>query len=561
MTELHSYYQPNGLYGFVEAVNLNVSSPEKDNPSASAQNTAEAYILYHIDQDANESVSIIDPGHGILDINTNQVRVSGPGYSGIVMETFDPGRGRLGISGRKMPTGNNPNDVNVASLELNKSYSKVFLNDPGFGYSMPVELKVVGGLPRYVHPDNSPLNANATIPLPELNSSEAFQFREANLTITLGDIHEHNGTIKSVTIVDGGGGYVPYHEKVDSTLDKTRDMVWRDLEAEVYPLISVSGGGGTGAQLMAVLSPDGNITDVQVVNGGSGYFNIDRDNNPKVVLVHSADAALGEKNATMEVRLGGYLEGISPCISCAEGIHTIRTSLQNPDDIFNHLEPWIEIWDRGRSEDFIDSSGSRATATAKVVNGQINKVVVAKSGHGYIDPVAYVRDAGPKYYEYFDLETETFKRKWRCAYRRINELGAEEECGHIHHGLYPPESCPGEVDDQLPYLDDNENPYIATGIELTEWRTRHLELHPDCNATTHLSGNFLSRKCWGTKTNFILDDPIYRKGWTHLDANLSVISKSGLIQEIIVNSAGANYHASELHVEGNWYRSGCHSGF
>ncbi len=550
LTELHSYYQPNGLYGFVEAVNLTVSSPEKDNPSASAQNTAEAYILYHIDQDANESVSIIDPGHGILDLNTTQVRVSGPGYSNIGMETFDPGLEILGISGRKMPTGNNPNDVNVASIELNKSYSKVFLNDPGFGYSMPVELKVVGGLPRYVHPDNSPLNANATIPLPELNSSEAFQFREANLTITLGDIHEHNGTIKSVTIVDGGGGYVPYHEKVDSTLNKTRDMVWRDVEAEIYPLISVSGGGGTGAQLMAVLSPDGNITDVQVVNGGSGYFNIDRDNKPKVILAHSASSVLGEKNATMEVRLGGYLEGISPCISCTEGIHTIRTSLQKPDDWFSHLEPWIEIWDRGRSEDFIDASGSRATATAKVVNGQINKVVVTKSGHGYIDPVVYVRDAGPKYFDYFDSETETFKRKWRCAYKRINELGVEEECGHIHHGLYPPESCPGEVDEQLPYLDDNENPYIATGIELTNWRTRHLELHPDCNATTHLSGNFLSRKCWGTKTNFILDDPIYRKGWTHLDANLSVISKSGMIQEIIVNSAGANYHASELHVEG-----------
>ena len=225
-------------------------------------------------------------------------------------------------------------------------------------------------------------------------------------------------------------------------MDKTRDMVWRDLEAEVYPLISVSGGGGTGAQLMAVLSPDGNITDVQVVNGGSGYFNIDRDNNPKVVLGHSADAALGEKNATMEVRLGGYLDGISPCGLCTEGGHTIRTAFQPSEEQFSHLEPWIEIWDRGRSEDLIDTNEIRATATAKVVNGQINKVVVTKSGRGYIDPVAYVRDAGPKYYEYFDLETETFKRKWRCAYRRINELGAEEECGHIHHGAVPTRKLP-----------------------------------------------------------------------------------------------------------------------
>ena len=37
-----------------------------------------------------------------------------------------------------------------------------------------------------------------------------------------------------------------------------------------------------------------------------------------------------------------------------------------------------------------------------MVNGRIEDVIVTTSGHGYIDPVAYVRDAPPKHYKYYD---------------------------------------------------------------------------------------------------------------------------------------------------------------
>ena len=40
-----------------------------------------------------------------------------------------------------------------------------------------------------------------------------------------------------------------------------------------------------------------------------------------------------------------------------------------------HLDPWIEIWDRNRSEADIDSRGDRAIAAAKVRNGIIEKVI------------------------------------------------------------------------------------------------------------------------------------------------------------------------------------------
>ena len=65
---------------------------------------------------------------------------------------------------------------------------------------------------------------------------------------------------------------------------------------------------------------------------------------------------------------------------------------------------------------------------------------------------------------------------------------------------------------------------------------------------------FLARKCWGTKTNFILhDNAIYRNprsDWLHLDTNLTVILKNGKIREIVVDDEGANYYATEVIVEG-----------
>ena len=74
------------------------------------------------------------------------------------------------------------------------------------------------------------------------------------------------------------------------------------------------------------------------------------------------------------------------------------------------MDPFIEIWDRNRSEDEIDSQGSRARAVAKVRNGVIEKVVVLDGGRGYVDPVVYV-GAAPT--------TKTFQMRGQCISKQM----------------------------------------------------------------------------------------------------------------------------------------------
>ena len=162
--------------------------------------------------------------------------------------------------------------------------------------------------------------------------------------------------------------------------------------------------------------------------------------------------------------LGGYLKEIPRCTDCEAGTHGIATS-QSP---YSHLEPWIEIWDRGRSEEEIDAMGARAHAAPKVVNGEIVKVIVSNSGTGYIDPVVMVRDAPPKHVDYHTTGGN-FSRTWKCTYLRTLPSGEKIQCGHIHVGFYPPEYCPGETDDILPYEEDNGSLIYATGSDLFDW--------------------------------------------------------------------------------------------
>ena len=74
---------------------------------------------------------------------------------------------------------------------------------------------------------------------------------------------------------------------------------------------------------------------------------------------------------------------------------------------------------------------------------------------------------------------------------------------------------------------------------------------------SHLNNNFVTRKCWGTKFTFLLDenDSYYRNpnsDWLHLDANLTVVTKEGKITEIIVDNpeTNGNYFASQIIVQG-----------
>ena len=142
--------------------------------------------------------------------------------------------------------------------------------------------------------------------------------------------------------------------------------------------VSVTGGGGVGAEIWITgldtnLGVDGNEThpDIVIVNGGRGYFNIDPDNFPETNITLATPKGAGEVSASVITRLGGYLDKIPKCKGCPGGT------------AHDHVAPWIEIWDRGRPEKRIDQLKARARATAKVVNGKIEKVVVVDPGSGY----------------------------------------------------------------------------------------------------------------------------------------------------------------------------------
>ena len=73
-----------------------------------------------------------------------------------------------------------------------------------------------------------------------------------------------------------------------------------------------------------------------------------------------------------------------------KGDHANPDSL-NFNNYYYHTNAWVEIWDRNRTEEEIDENEDRALAAAKIRNGVIEKVVVVKSGRGYIDPVIFVQ--------------------------------------------------------------------------------------------------------------------------------------------------------------------------
>ena len=73
------YFKPNGLYGFVERVDLVVDSPTKYNLAALESDTADAFVHFYIDNDANESISI-ESWCRISGIPLDNIKISGPGY-------------------------------------------------------------------------------------------------------------------------------------------------------------------------------------------------------------------------------------------------------------------------------------------------------------------------------------------------------------------------------------------------------------------------------------------------------------------------------------------------
>jgi hypothetical protein len=428
-----------------------------------------------------------------------------------------------------------------AQTEFNKTISHVVLDNPGFGYSMPIELSVFGGYPK----------RETLLEHMDENGSR-WDFRPAVLELNASAI-DSNGTLgeTAIVVVDGGKGY-------EFITNNAGDIAY-------FPAIQISGGGGNGAVAFVTGfdEDEGNISKIEVFAGGRGYFNTNSTNIPKAALSHTTSLTADEEDANFTVRLGGFWDEIPPCDKCTEGKHAVRGELDKP----SHSHPWVEIWDRARTEEEIDTNGDRAHAVAKIRDGKIEKIIVTDSGRGYQDPVAYLRGVAPKHHVY-DPYDDIINREWRCTNIRETINGQLVECGHIERSSYPPENCPGEVDESFSV--DEE----TTSQKISAWEARHTKLtkhlcvvggnitiyhdegllNSDYNATAHMSVNFKSRKCGGTKVNFALVNDYARfpyEDWEAFDASFTLLVRNGEIQEIVVDDGGDMYTANEIDLTGS----------
>ena len=70
------FINPKGLYGFIETVDFNVTSPLEYNEDAFPGNMAEAYAFFYLDHNSSDSISIVDAGEGIENnMSIDQVQV------------------------------------------------------------------------------------------------------------------------------------------------------------------------------------------------------------------------------------------------------------------------------------------------------------------------------------------------------------------------------------------------------------------------------------------------------------------------------------------------------
>ena len=140
-------------------------------------------------------------------------------------------------------------------------------------------------------------------------------------------------------------------------------------------------GGRARSHLLANLDENGTIigfAPAMDIFGnelrGRGYFNYDSDNIPRATI--NTTGASPNESASLKGATRRIPKRNTPCTACQSGEHSSAASK------YSHLEPWVEIWDRGRTEAEIDAKGLRAHGAPKVVNGQIKKIVVTKSGEG-----------------------------------------------------------------------------------------------------------------------------------------------------------------------------------
>jgi hypothetical protein len=571
---------PAGLFGYTAPPDFLVTASDSGNP----QDDATGYSLFFLDR--NHSAEIISKGSGLVDFSADAaevVRISGKGFrpeqvyrmpvSSFEETQFDsltneesafvtiastqveqpwrlnPNNGGSLFYGSQDPRNGtilaeiqnqtwhefgenneylfgdwthqaNDGEPRDVTLEFSDYISSIEITDQGYGYSVPAEALAVGGYP-------TPENLQNWV---DANPGVAITFIEAELNVT--QINATTGAIQNIAIVNGGRGY------------------------EVAPEIMITGGGGHGAVATSAIDENGTIVAVLVENGGRGYFNLGSSISTTIAVDGGRALTGNEEDANVTVLLGGHLHGVGIC-PCAEEYPNWPNQAPHA-----HLDPWIEIWDRNRSEAEIDSRGDRAMAAAKVRNGVIEKIVVVNSGRGYVDPVIYVRGSPPNRTtglgpyntnpsDFFSYnQANGFRvRIWRCTNLRETKDGSIEICGHTQGGNYPPEVCPGETDDSFTATME------ATPEAINAWR---IDRHKDCThdgypAVSHLGVNFQSRVCSGTKANYVLLNDPYRvpyENWTVFDANLTALVSNGKISEIKVENGGQMYVASDVRVAG-----------
>ena len=187
-----------------------------------------------------------------------------------------------------------------------------------------------------------------------------------------------------------------------------------------------------------------------------------------------------EKNAKVELKLGGALMEPEVDVNKSERIW----------NNYRYPTPWFEILDRARPD---ISDEDKAEATAKVVDGNITKVIVTKSGNGYIDPYIKVYATPPGL-----LTVLQKKPAWRCTQMRQNKDGNFTQCGHVQIGNEPPQNCPGEEDLK----------YRWQAQDLFEWTNKHREYELCPLDHDHGNGNFKHHSCQGGAETFkLINDP------------------------------------------------------
>ena len=434
--------------------------------------------------------------------------------------------------------------VAVSNLEFNSSIKDINIIEKGFGYLTPVEVRVVDGRPS-LSPAYEFLGNDQKNSFFDLNSS----FRSPIIEVTTVD---ENGSITGLNLVDSGAGFEPSILPLNEFFGSVQ--------------IIVTGGGGRGAEIYGNVLPNGSLSNqFLIVNGGIGYYNLDSNNSPTASLIPADGRTIGtdEQNASIHLSLGGSL--LKPEVSSIASVQFtigefIFEDTDEPNTDFRYAAPWVMILDKGRKEADINAS-QRAHAAAKVVDGNITKIIVTKGGEGYIDPHVVVCGTAPNYGQ-INEGVPGNAWQWRCTNLRETIDGQFLPCGHVDIGSspYPPEVCPGE-----------EVNAFRTDVEwddnYTKWNDDHNKQnnHPfcptDCN---HRKNVFLSPICSGKKANFVLINDYYRAGnrgfhsdinstyedWLPFEVICSAISKDGQISEVVIDSHGSKYLHPEIVISG-----------